>query len=168
MSEATIALKAQQVEEVADKFKSAASAVVVDVRGLTVEQAINLRSELRSEGVELKVIKNKILTRAAEAAELTDLNDLFVGPSAVAFSNEDAIAPSRILKKFADNIEALEIKGGVVDGQVASVEDINKYAALPDRDGLLSMLLSTLQAPVRNFAYAVKAVSDAKEEAAEA
>ena len=84
MSEATIALKAQQVEEVADKFKSAASAVVVDVRGLTVEQANNLRSELRSEGVELKVIKNKILTRAAEAAELTDLNDLFVGPSAVA------------------------------------------------------------------------------------
>ena len=166
MSEATIALKAQQVEEVADKFKSAASAVVVDVRGLTVEQANNLRSELRSEGVELKVIK--IWTRAAEAAELTDLNDLFVGPSAVAFSNEDAIAPSRILKKFADNIEALEIKGGVVDGQVASVEDINKYAALPDRDGLLSMLLSTLQAPVRNFAYAVKAVSDAKEEAAEA
>ena len=98
MSEATIALKAQQVEEVADKFKSAASAVVVDVRGLTVEQANNLRSELRSEGVELKVIKNKILTRAAEAAELTDLNDLFVGPSAVAFSNEDAIAPSRLLK----------------------------------------------------------------------
>ncbi|MFH7315618.1 50S ribosomal protein L10 [Weissella cibaria] len=169
MSEATIALKAQQVSEVADKFKSAASAVVVDVRGLTVEQANNLRSELRSEGVELKVIKNKILTRAVEAADLTDLmNDLFVGPSAVAFSNEDAIAPSRILKKFADNIEALEIKGGVVDGQVASVEDINKYAALPDRDGLLSMLLSTLQAPVRNFAYAVKAVSDAKEEAAEA
>ena len=164
MSEATIALKAQQVSEVADKFKSAASAVVVDVRGLTVEQANNLRSELRSEGVELKVIKNKILTRAVEAADLTDLNDLFVGPSAVAFSNEDAIAPSRILKKFADNIEALEIKGGVV----ASVEDINKYAALPDRDGLLSMLLSTLQAPVRNFAYAVKAVSDAKEEAAEA
>ncbi len=116
----------------------------------------------------MKVIKNKILTRAVEAADLTDLNDLFVGPSAVAFSNEDAIAPSRILKKFADNIEALEIKGGVVDGQVASVEDINKYAALPDRDGLLSMLLSTLQAPVRNFAYAVKAVSDAKEEAAEA
>jgi len=168
MSEATIALKAQQVEEVAGKFKSAASAVIVDVRGLTVEESTNLRAELRSEGVELKVIKNKILTRAADAAELSDLNDLFVGPSAVAFSTEDAIAPSRILKKFADNIEALEIKGGVVDGQVASVDDINKYAALPDRDGLLSMLLSTLQAPVRNFAYAVKAVSDAKEEAVEA
>ena len=76
MSEATIALKAQQVSEVADKFKSAASAVVVDVRGLTVEQANNLRSELRSEGVELKVIKNKILTRAVEAADLSDLQPL--------------------------------------------------------------------------------------------
>ena len=75
MSEATIALKAQQVSEVADKFKSAASAVVVDVRGLTVEQANNLRSELRSEGVELKVIKNKILTRAAEALSLIHISE---------------------------------------------------------------------------------------------
>ncbi|MCM0582542.1 50S ribosomal protein L10 [Weissella diestrammenae] len=168
MSEATIALKAQQVEEVADKFKAAASSVVVDVRGLTVEQANHLRKSLREEGVELKVIKNKVLTRAADAADLSDLKDLFVGPSAVAFSNEDAIAPSRILKKYADEIEALEIKGGVVDGTIAGVDDINKYASLPDRDGLLSMLLSTLQAPVRNVAYAVKAVAEAKEESVEA
>ncbi|AIG65993.1 50S ribosomal protein L10 [Weissella tructae] len=168
MSEASIAVKAQKVEEVAAKFKEAASSVVVDVRGLTVEQSNELRSALREEGVELKVIKNKILTRAAAAADLAELNDVFAGPSAVAFSKEDAIAPSRILKKFADKIEALEIKGGVVDGNVASVEDINKYAALPDRDGLLSMLLSTLQAPVRNVAYAVNAVKDAKEETVEA
>ncbi|MDR3240650.1 MAG: 50S ribosomal protein L10 [Lactobacillaceae bacterium] len=168
MSEATIAVKAQLVDQVADKFKAAASSVVVDVRGLTVEQANNLRKSLREEGVELKVIKNKVLTRAVDVADLSELKDLFVGPSAVAFSNEDAIAPSRILKKYADEIEALEIKGGVVDGTIAGVEDINKYASLPDRDGLLSMLLSTLQAPIRNVAYAVKAVSDAKDEAAEA
>ncbi|WP_373751576.1 50S ribosomal protein L10 [Weissella soli] len=168
MSEATIALKAEQVTVVSDKFKNSASSVIADLRGLTVEQATNLRKALREEGVELKVIKNKILSRAADAAELSDLNDLFVGPSAVAFSDDDAIAPSRVLKKFADEIEALEIKGGVIDGKVVNVEQINKYAALPDKDGLLSMLLSTLQAPVRNFAYAVKAVSEAKEEAAEA
>ncbi len=168
MSEATIALKAEQVTVVSDKFKNSASSVIADLRGLTVEQATNLRKALREEGVELKVIKNKILSRAADAAELSDLNNLFVGPSAVAFSYVDAIAPSRVLKKFADEIEALEIKGGVIDGKVVNVEQINKYAALPDKDGLLSMLLSTLQAPVRNFAYAVKAVSEAKEEAAEA
>ncbi len=168
MSEATIALKAEQVTVVSDKFKNSASSVIADLRGLTVEQATNLRKALREESVELKVIKNKILSRAADAAELSDLNNLFVGPSAVAFSDDDAIAPSRVLKKFADEIEALEIKGGVIDGKVVNVEQINKYAALPDKDGLLSMLLSTLQAPVRNFAYAVKAVSEAKEEAAEA
>ena len=165
MSEASIALKAQQVEEVADKMKSAASVLVVDLRGLTVEEATNVRAALRSENVELKVIKNKILTRAADAAELSDLKDLFVGPSAVAISADDSIAPSRVLKKFADEIEALEIKGGVVDGNIATIDEINRYASLPDKDGLLSMLLSTLQAPVRNFAYAVKAVSDAKEAA---
>lgn len=165
MSEATIAVKAQQVAEVADKFKNATSAVVADVRGLTVEQSNNLRAELRGEGVELRVIKNKVLVRAAEAADFSEMNDLFAGPSAVAFSNDDAIAPARVLKKYADEIEALEIKGGFIDGNIVSIEDINKYASLPDRDGLLSMLLSTLQAPVRNFAYAVKAVSDSKEEA---
>ena len=165
MSEATIAVKAQQVAEVADKFKNATSAVVADVRGLTVDESTKLRAELRGEGVELRVIKNKVLIRAAEAADWSDMNDLFAGPSAVAFSNDDAIAPARVLKKYADDIDALEIKGGFIDGNMASIEEINKYAALPDRDGLLSMLLSTLQAPVRNVAYAVKAVSDAKEEA---
>ncbi|WPQ67678.1 50S ribosomal protein L10 [Weissella paramesenteroides] len=165
MSEATIAVKAQQVAEVADKFKNATSAVVADVRGLTVEESNKLRAELRGEGVELRVIKNKVLTRAAEAADLSELNDLFAGPSAVAFSADDAIAPARVLKKYADDIDALEIKGGFIDGNIVSIDEINKYASLPDRDGLLSMLLSTLQAPVRNFAYAVKAVSDAKGEA---
>ncbi|ATF40611.1 50S ribosomal protein L10 [Weissella paramesenteroides] len=165
MSEATIAVKAQQVAEVADKFKNATSAVVADVRGLTVEESNKLRAELRGEGVELRVIKNKVLTRAAEAADLSELNDLFAGPSAVAFSADDAIAPARVLKKYADDIDALEIKGGYIDGNIVSIDEINKYASLPDRDGLLSMLLSTLQAPVRNFAYAVKAVSDAKGEA---
>ncbi|WP_258088737.1 50S ribosomal protein L10 [Weissella fangxianensis] len=165
MSEATIAVKAQQVAEVADKFKNATSAVVADVRGLTVDESTKLRAELRGEGVELRVIKNKVLVRAAEAADWSEMNDLFAGPSAVAFSNDDAVAPARVLKKYADDIDALEIKGGFIDGNMASIEEINKYAALPDRDGLLSMLLSTLQAPVRNVAYAVKAVSDAKEEA---
>ena len=161
MSEATIAVKAQQVAEVADKFKNATSAVVADVRGLTVDESTKLRAELRGEGVELRVIKNKVLVRAAEAADWSDMNDLFAGPSAVAFSNDDAIAPARVLKKYADDIDALEIKGGFIDGNMASIEEINKYAALPDRDGLLSMLLSTLQAPVRNVAYAVKEIGRA-------
>ena len=130
MSEAIIAKKAEQVDAVAEKMKAAASIVVVDSRGLTVEQDTVLRRNLRENGVEFKVIKNSILTRAAEKAGLDGMKDLFVGPSAVAFSKEEIVA----------------------------------LASLPSREGLLSMLLSVLQAPVRNVALAVKAVADNKED----
>ena len=94
-------------------MKAAASIVVVDARGLTVEQDTVLRRELRGNEVEYKVIKNSILRRAAEKAGLEELASVFVGPSAVAFSNEDVIAPAKILNDFAKDAEALEIKGVV-------------------------------------------------------
>ena len=102
MSEAIIAKKAELVDVVAEKMKAAASIVVVDARGLTVEQDTVLRRELRGSEVEYKVIKNSILRRAAEKAGLEDLASVFVGPSAVAFSNEDVIAPAKILNSFFD------------------------------------------------------------------
>ncbi|HGI5174633.1 TPA: 50S ribosomal protein L10 [Streptococcus agalactiae] len=166
MSEAIIAKKAEQVELIAEKMKAAASIVVVDSRGLTVEQDTNLRRSLRESDVEFKVIKNSILTRAAEKAGLEDLKELFVGPSAVAFSNEDVIAPAKVISDFAKDAEALEIKGGSVGGKFTSVEEINALAKLPNKEGMLSMLLSVLQAPVRNVAYAVKAVAEKDEEVA--
>ncbi|HEN8130257.1 TPA: 50S ribosomal protein L10 [Streptococcus agalactiae] len=166
MSEAIIAKKAEQVELIAEKMKAAASIVVVDSCGLTVEQDTNLRRSLRESDVEFKVIKNSILTRAAEKAGLEDLKELFVGPSAVAFSNEDVIAPAKVISDFAKDAEALEIKGGSVDGKFTSVEEINALAKLPNKEGMLSMLLSVLQAPVRNIAYAVKAVAEKDEEVA--
>ncbi|HEN6132884.1 TPA: 50S ribosomal protein L10 [Streptococcus agalactiae] len=166
MSEAIIAKKAEQVELIAEKMKAAASIVVVDSRGLTVEQDTNLRRSLRESDVEFKVIKNSILTRAAEKAGLEDLKELFVGPSAVAFSNEDVIAPAKVISDFAKDAEALEIKGGSVDGKFTSVEEINALAKLPNKEGMLSMLLSVLQAPVRNVAFAVKAVAEKDEEVA--
>ena len=164
MSEAIIAKKAEQVDAVAEKMKAAASIVVVDSRGLTVEQDTVLRRNLRENGVEFKVIKNSILTRAAEKAGLDGMKDLFVGPSAVAFSNEDVVAPAKVLSDFAKDAEALEIKGGAIEGAVSSKEEIVALASLPSREGLLSMLLSVLQAPVRNVALAVKAVADNKED----
>ncbi|HFV2526655.1 TPA: 50S ribosomal protein L10 [Streptococcus agalactiae] len=166
MSEAIIAKKAEQVELIAEKMKAAAIIVVVDSRGLTVEQDTNLRRSLRESDVEFKVIKNSILIRAAEKAGLEDLKELFVGPSAVAFSNEDVIAPAKVISDFAKDAEALEIKGGSVDGKFTSVEEINALAKLPNKEGMLSMLLSVLQAPVRNVAYAVKAVAEKDEEVA--
>ena len=124
MSEAIIAKKAELVDVVAEKMKAAASIVVVDSRGLTVEQDTVLRRNLRGSEVEFKVIKNSILRRAAEKAGLEDLASVFVGPSAVAFSNEDVIAPAKILNDFAKDAEALEIKGGAIEGAVASKEEI--------------------------------------------
>lgn len=168
MSEQAIAIKAKQVEEVAEKFKNATSAVVVDARGLTVAQSNDLRKQLREENIELQVIKNKILSRAADAAGYSELNDLFVGPSAVAFSKEDAVAPARILKKFSETAEALELKGGIVEGNVVSLEDINKFASLPGKDGLLGQLLAEFQYPVRSFMYAVKAIIEKRESEGEA
>jgi large subunit ribosomal protein L10 len=160
VSEATIATKAQLVSETAERFKNAESAIVVDYRGLTVEQVTNLRAELREAGVSMSVIKNKVLTRAAEAAGYGEMNDVFNGPSAVAFSDEDPIAPAKILKKYADQFDALEIKGGFLEKKIADLDKINEFATLPSREDLLSMLLSTLQAPVRNVAYAINAVID--------
>ena len=166
MSEAIIAKKAQQVSEVAEQFKNATSVVVVDYLGITVEQATNLRSELRKAGVQFAVVKNSILSRAAKEAGLEGMDDVFKGPSAVAFSNEDVVAPAKILADFAKKVEALEIKAGVIEGKVSSKEEIEALAKLPNREGLLSMLLSVLQAPVRNTALAFKAVADQKDGAA--
>ncbi|MCB5152623.1 50S ribosomal protein L10 [Streptococcus mutans] len=164
MSEASIAKKAELVDAVAEKMKAAVSIVVVDSRGLTVEQDTVLRRNLRESAVEFKVIKNSILRRAAEKAGLEGFDDIFTGPSAVAFSNEDVVAPAKIINDFAKDAEALEIKGGAIEGAVSTKEEIQALAALPNREGLLSMLLSVLQAPVRNVAYSVKAVAESKDE----
>ncbi|HAP5485312.1 TPA: 50S ribosomal protein L10, partial [Enterococcus faecalis] len=159
MSEAAIAKKETLVQAAAEKFESAASVVIVDYRGLTVEEVTNLRKQLRDAGVEMKVIKNSILSRAAKKVGLDGLDEVFTGPTAVAFSNDDVVAPAKIIDEFAKDAKALEIKGGVIEGKVSSVEQITALAKLPNREGLLSMLLSVLQAPVRNVAYAVKAVA---------
>lgn len=166
MSEAAIAKKETLVQAAAEKFESAASVVIVDYRGLTVEEVTNLRKQLRDAGVEMKVIKNSILSRAAKKVGLDGLDEVFTGPTAVAFSNDDVVAPATIIDEFAKDAKALEIKGGVIEGKVSSVEQITALAKLPNREGLLSMLLSVLQAPVRNVAYAVKAVAEKNEEVA--
>ena len=108
----------------------------------------------------MKVIKNSILSRAAKKAGLEGMDEVFTGPTAVAFSNEDVVAPAKIMDEFAKEAKALEIKGGIIEGKVSSLEEITALAKLPNREGLLSMLLSVLQAPVRNVAYAVKAVAE--------
>ena len=159
-----IEAKKVRVEEITEKFQSAATAVVVDYRGLSVSQVTELRKQLREAGVEFKVYKNTMTRRATEIAGLAGLNENLTGPNAIAFSNDDVVAPAKILNDFAKKNDKLEIKAGVIEGAIATADDIKALAELPSREGLLSMLLSVLQAPMRNFALATKAVAEQKEE----
>lgn len=156
--------KKQTVAEIAEKIQASKSTIVVDYRGLTVAEVTELRKQLREAGVEFKVYKNTLTRRAVESVNLTDLNEALTGPNAIAFSNEDVVAPAKVLNEFSKKHEALEIKAGVIEGNVATLEEIKALADLPSREGLLSMLLSVLQAPIRNLALATKAVADQKEE----
>lgn len=159
-----IETKQVRVEEITEKFKGAATAVVVDYRGLNVSQITELRKQLREAGVEFKVYKNTMTRRATEVAGLEGLNEYLTGPNAIAFSTEDVVAPAKIINDFAKKNDKLEIKAGVIEGTIASADDIKALAELPSREGLLSMLLSVLQAPMRNFALVTKAVAEQKEE----
>ncbi|MDT8862302.1 50S ribosomal protein L10 [Alkalihalobacillus sp. MEB130] len=156
--------KKQVVADIAAKLRESKSTVVVDYRGLTVAQVTELRKQLREAGVEFKVYKNTLARRATAEAELTALDEQLVGPTAIAFSTDDVIAPAKVINEFAKKNDALEIKAGVIEGQVASVAEVKALAELPSREGLLSMLANVLQAPVRQFALATKAVAEQKEE----
>ena len=163
MSVEAINAKKIVVEEIAGKFKESQSAVLFEYRGLSVADVTELRRALREEDVEFKVYKNKLVQRATESVGYADLNDKLVGPNALAFGKSDAVAPARILAKFAKTHEDLVIKAGVVEGKVLAEDEIKEIAKLPGREGMYSMLLGMLQAPVSKFARAVKAVADAKE-----
>ncbi len=162
MNQATLAAKQELVSEITTKIKDAASVVVVEYRGLTVAEVNELRRNLRSEEVEFKVYKNSMVERAVDACGFEDLKETLKGPNAIAIS-KDATAPARVLAKFAKKHENLVLKSGIVEGKVVDLATINELATLPNREGMLSMLLSCLQAPVRSFACVVKAVSEAKE-----
>lgn len=164
MNQAILDSKKAVVDEIAGKFNDAASTVVVEYRGLSVAEVTQLRRDLREEGVEFKVYKNSMVTRAAEVANVEGLKENLTGPNAIAFG-EDAVAPSRVLVNFAKDHQALVIKAGVVDGEVVGVDTITKLSKLPNRDGMISMILGCFQAPVRKFAYVLSAVRDQKEEA---
>lgn len=162
-----IEAKKQQVDVIADQLKSSVSTVVVDYRGLTVAEVTELRKQLREANVQYKVYKNTMLRRAAEKAGIEGLDAFLTGPTAVAFTTEDVVAPAKVIAGFAKEHEALEIKSGIMEGSVITADEVKTVGSLPSHEGLVSMLLSVLQAPMRNFAYAVKAVGESKEENAE-
>ena len=162
MNQAVLSNKQAIVTEISDKIKASQSTVVCEYRGLSVAEVTELRRSLRSEGVDFKVYKNTMFERACDDCGFEDLKDALAGPNAFAFS-EDATAPARVLAKFAKKHKALVLKKGIVEGKVVNEETIKELSLLPNRDGMLSMLLSCLQSPVSSFARVVKAVAEAKE-----
>ena len=167
MNQAVLSNKQAIVTEISDKIKASQSTVVCEYRGLSVAEVTELRRNLRSEGVDFKVYKNTMVERACDECGYDDLKDALNGPNAFAFS-EDATAPARVLAKFAKKHKALVLKKGIVEGKVVDEATIKELSLLPNRDGMLSMLLSCLQSPVSSFARVVKAVADAKEAGAPA
>lgn len=163
---AKVELKQPIVDEIKGHVDGAVSAVIVDYCGLTVEQDTKLRKQLREAGVVYKVYKNTLMKRAFEGTDYAQLNDLLEGPTAIAFSKEDATAAARELNKFAKEADALEFKGAVVEGTFYDAEGVKALANIPSRDELISKLLGSLQSPITNFARVIKQVAE-KGEAAE-
>ena len=155
--------KSLLVSEITTKFRESSCSIVADYRGLNSSQVSNLRKALREAGIEFQVIKNTLARRATADAQLTELDAYLTGPTAIAFSKSDVVAPAKILSDFAKKNDKLNLKGAIVEGKVVGPDQIKALADLPSREGMLSMLLSVLQAPVRNFALAVKAVAEQKE-----
>ena len=157
------------VAQMKDTLSEAQGAVLVGYSGLTVAQATDLRRRFLAEGVEYKVIKNTLTRIAANELGLEGFTEHLEGPTALASSKEDAVAPARIIEKFIKETEkeVVTVKAGIVEGEVMDAAGIKVIANLPNREGMLSMLLSVLQAPVRNVAYAVKAVAEKEPVAAE-
>ena len=157
-----IEAKAQVVEEIAEVAKNNASFILFDYRGLTAEETSELRKILRDNDSKYKVWKNTLTKRALDSLNL-DLAECLNGPSAMAYST-DSVAPIKTLSDFAKDHPALEIKGGIVDGEVTSLEVIKELATLPSREGLLTMLAGGLIGTVRDLSIALNLYSEQKEE----
>ena len=162
---AKVELKQPVVDEIKAMLDGAVGAVVVDYRGLTVEQDTKLRKQLREAGVSYKVYKNTMIRRAAEGTAFADLDPHLEGPTAIAVSKTDATAAARILTEFAKKADKLEIKGGVVEGNYYDAKGMQVIATIPSREVLLGRLLGSMQSPIANFARVLNQIAEKSAEA---
>ncbi len=157
---AKVELKQPVIDEISELIDGAATVVLADYRGLTVAEDTDLRRQLREAGVTYKVYKNSMMNFAFKDTEFADLSQHLAGPTAIAVCKEDATAAARILAKFAKNAEALEIKGGVVEGVYYDAAGIGTIASIPARDELLATLLGSLKSPMADFARVIKQIAE--------
>ena len=157
---AKVELKQPIVAEISEVIKDAQSVVLVDYRGLTVEEDTALRKQLREAGVNYKVYKNTLMNFAFKGTDFEALAPYLNGPSAIAVSTEDATAPARVIAEFAKKAKNLEIKAGVVEGDLYDAKGMVAIASIPSRDVLISKLLGSLQSPMANFARVINQIAE--------
>jgi len=136
------------VKELTDKFSSAKSLVITDYLGLNVAEMTELRSKLREAGVEFKVVKNTLATIAANDVEMEEMTEYFSGPTAIAFGEDDAVSPAKVLVEFAKDHEVLEVKAGLLNGEIISKEKVESLAEIPSREELLAKAFASMKAPL--------------------
>ncbi len=145
------------VEELSKIMKESASGVIVNYTGVTVEDDTALRKELRTAKVSYSVKKNSIISRAADAAGLSGMDEFLKGATAIAISAEDLVAPAKILSKFAKDHDSFKIKAGFIEGKVVSEQEVKTLASLPPKEVLIAQVLSGFNAPIAGFANVLNA-----------
>lgn len=159
-SEKVLEAKKAQVAEVIEVLKGAQTGVLVDYRGLTVEEDTALRTKLREANVKYFVMKNTLLLRAAKEVGLEALEEALHGPTAIAVSSEDAVAPAKVLSDFAKENEKLEIKSGFMDGAVMSLDEIKTLASTPNLETLIAKMMGSLNSSISALARTLAAIAD--------
>ena len=164
-SEKILQQKQQVVADLSEKLKSAAAGVFVDYCGLTVEEDTILRNKMREAGIEYTVVKNTLTKRAANEAGYTEFDEILNGPTALALSFDDVVAPARVIADFAKDHNVFEIKAGFMDGRAMSLEEVTALSKIPSKDTLYAMLAGGLNATISGLARAIDAVREQKETA---
>ncbi|MGI6777955.1 MAG: 50S ribosomal protein L10 [Acetivibrionales bacterium] len=175
-SKAILEQKKQMVQDLTEKIKAAKALIFADYRGLTVEEDTELRNALRKAGVEYRVVKNSITRFAIKQNGLDGLEEYLIGPTAMALSNEDPVAPAKVLSEYAKKYKNLELKVGVIEGQITGTEGLKAIAELPSREELIAKVVGSLNSPIygfvnvlnaniRGLVVALNAIAEKKQEA---
>ena len=157
-------LKEAKVAEIKEKLEKATSVVLSQYQGLTVEEDTVLRKNLREAGVEYKVYKNTLVTIAAKELGLEGIVEYLEGPVAIAFGYEDVTVAARVLNDFAKDHKKLELKAGIVEGEVYDTDKIKQLATIPSKEVLIAKLLGSIKSPIASFARVINAIAESKAE----
>ena len=154
------------VAELAEKLKNSPAGVVVNYQGITVDADTKMRKALREAGVTYTVMKNSLTGRACDEVGLGEMKQYLSGMTAIAIASDDAVAPAKVLKEYAEKIESFEILAGYLDGKVVDKATVEQLADIPSKEVLIAKLLGSIKSPLYNFAYAIQAIIDKDGEAA--